>query len=408
MKGMIRCFVQLCIGLLVIGGCHAESVNTAWAGDNLTIRGFGTLGLARSNVNAVEYVRDLSQPHGLTRKWSADIDSMLGVQANLKLDTQTEGVVQVISRYRYDGSYRPEVSWAFLRHEFSPDFQMRVGRLGTEFYMNADSRLIGYSNLMVRPQPDFYGPLVFSYYDGIDAAYTRKLGPGLVRAKLYGGYSPEKTAFSDPLTWDLKGTRLVGGYLDYFQGPWQFRVSHAQARFANESPMNAMVGLMSSGFLNDVLTHVPELRVQGTTVAFDSLGAVYDDGPLQIQAMLGRIRYDTTAYENSRAAFITAGYRLGAFTPYLGYSTSKSTSRPLLTSLPPFINAIASGINPATHSDQHTFTVGTRWDFHPNMALKLQLDTVRGSPDSVFLYRGGNIQSNGRMDVLSVSMDFAF
>jgi hypothetical protein len=394
-----------CLWLLGACACHAQGDGAGQVNDSFMLKGFGTVGLARSDTNSAEYVRDLSQPHGLTKHWSSEVDSLLGVQANLKLGAQTEGVVQLISRYRYDGSYDPEVAWAFLRHDFTPDFQVRAGRLGTEFYMLADSRLIGYANLTVRPPADFYGPLVFSYFDGFDTSWSTSVGDGLLRAKFFAGISPESTPFVDPITWDLKGTRLIGGHLDYFQGPWQFRIATADVKFNNELPLDALAGF-------PITTLIPELSIKDKAAKFHSLGVVYDKGPLQIQAMLGRIDYESSAYEDSKAGFITGAYRFGQFTPYLGYSKVKSSASSIKTNLPgPFGPAIvdfARTLTTATHADQHTITLGTRWDVYQNLALKFQLDAIRGKPESVFPFRGDTVQWDGSMNVMSVTLDFAF
>jgi hypothetical protein len=395
--GIFLCLLGSCL-------CHAQTDGVAPGNDSFMLKGFGTVGLARSDTNSAEYVRDLSQPHGLTKHWSTEVDSLLGVQANLKLGAKTEGVVQLISRYRYDGSYDPEVTWAFLRHDFTPDIQVRVGRLGTEFYMLSDSRLIGYSNVTIRPPPDFYGPLVFSYLDGFDTSFSTSIGDGLLRAKLFAGISPESTPFVGPITWDLKNTRLIGGHLDYFQGPWQFRIASADVNFNTELPLNTLSAQYFPGL--DITSVIPELSTKDSKVRFDSLGVVYDKGPLQVQAMLGRIEYESESYEDSRAGFIIGSYRLGQFTPYLGYSKTKSSASSFKT-IGPF-TGVAQLLTAATHSDQHTITLGTRWDVYQNLALKFQLDAIRGERDSVFPFRGDTVQWDGSMNVMSMTLDFAF
>jgi len=414
-----RRLLWLCAGCLL--ACAGPA--SADESDRFRLSGFGTLGLARSDTDTAEFVRDLSQPRGLTRDWTGKVDSVLGLQGNFKFSEQTEGVIQVISRYRPNGSWDPEVSWAFLRHDFSPDFQVRVGRLGTEFYMLSDSRLIGYANTTVRPPPDFYGPLVFAYHDGIDITASTALGGGLLRAKLYAGHSPEETGFYDPVTWDLDGTRILGGHLDYFTGPWQFRIASAQAKFSStELPLNYLVNLTIASDPSlaalmplmpvDLTRLIPELSTVGKTARFDSIGVVYDKGPLQVQGMLGKITHESESYADSRAGFILASYRLGEFRPYLGYSSVKTTPSRIST-VPPILpgfalNQLSQSLAAATTMDQHTVTLGTRWDFRNNLALKLQLDMVRGSSQSVFLFRGPNVQWDGRMNVLSATLDFAF
>src|SRR5664279_1240831 len=72
------------------------------------LSGFGTLGLAASSTDRVEYTRDRTQPKGITKDLSPKLDSRLGVQVNLNLRDDLELVGQVVSTYRYDGTYNPE------------------------------------------------------------------------------------------------------------------------------------------------------------------------------------------------------------------------------------------------------------------------------------------------------------
>lgn len=402
---------------------HAEGTVSPATDWPVAFKGFGTLGVARSDTNDAEFVRDLSQPRGVSRQWTTRNDSVLGVQMNLRFGPQTEGVLQLITRYRPEGNHTPEVSWAFLRHEFSPDLQVRVGRLAPEIYMLADSRLVGYSNIAIRPPVDFYGSLVFAYFDGADVMASAGLGDGVLRAKLYGGRSPERTGFFDPVTWDIRGSQLFGGYLDYLKGPWQLRVTHMEAKFSSpELPLNYLTNrlIASNPALAplraiapvDLTGQLPELSTVDTRSRFDSVGVVYDKGALQLQGMIGRIKHQSESYEDSRAGFVLGAYRLGVLTPYLGYSWVKSTPA-RVTTVPagpfgPALNAFGKEIVAATHLQQHTVTLGVRWDFRPNWALKLQADAIRGSTDSIFLFRGPNVQWDGRMNVISAALDFAY
>ena len=373
---------------------------------SLSLKGFGTLGIARSDNDSVQFVRDLSQPDGLNRHWSSNMDSLLGLQANLHLSEQTEGAVQVVSRYRYDGTYTPTVAWAFLRHDVSPQLSLRAGRLGTEFYMQADSRLVGYANLTVRPPPDYYGSLVFSYIDGLDVSATTPVASGLLRGKFFAGVSPEKVPFNK-FVWDLEGSWIVGGHVDYLQRPWQLRLGHAQIRFENETPMNALA--QSLGGPPGFLSYAPELSAAGKWSRFDSLGVAYEDGPLQLQLMLSQTRHESALYENSKAGYVIAAYRLGQVTPYLGYSQVKSSAKTLASPPPAPLVHLTTSLMAQTHSDQHTLFLGGRWDVQSNLALKAQVDWIRGTPSSIFPFHGDLAPAwNGNMNVFSLALDFVF
>lgn len=386
---------------MAIPMAHAETQSGDDFWSRLNLKGFGTAAIARSNESDAQFVRDLSQPNGMKKGWSSKVDSLFGLQANLVLDANTEAVIQGITRYRYDGSWRPELSWAFLRRDLSPDFTVRLGRMGMEFFMQADSRLIGYANLTVRPSADYYGPLVMSYFDGVDASLTTDTGQGLIRGKLFVGHASETTPFAEPETWKLHDSLMLGGHLDYIHGPWQIRYGHAQIRFKHQQPINELAGF-------DILSLAPELDVVDRWADYDSLGFVFDEGSLQVHGQISRISYKTSAYEDSHAGYLMTGYRLGQITPYAGYSRVWSKPVELTTPMPPPLAAYIRQFTAQTHSDQHTITLGGRWDFMRNMALKGQLDMVRGRPESRFPVRNATPSWDGRMNVFSMSLDFVF
>lgn len=406
---------RLCVGASV---CLSLSCPiSAWAQDdvatsawpNISLHGFGTLGVTRTTTDDAQFVRDLSQPNGAGTQWNSTVDSLLGVQANVQFSPDTEGVVQVVSRYHADSSYRPELTWAFLRHDFSSDLSLRVGRLGTEFYMLGDSRLVGYANLSLRPTPDFYGSLVFSYIDGVDVSATVPVASGLLRGKVFWGQSPEKTPYAEGILWNLQGSDLAGGYLDYSTGPWQFRLSHVQVRFNHEMPVDALLRSIGDPLHGlPYLSLVPGMSMAGQHVNFSSLGLVYDKGPLNLQAMMNQIKHDGAAYADTKAGYVLAAYRLGSVTPYLGVSRSLSDREELPSSLVPGVNELTALLVAQSFTDQTTYTMGGRWDLQKNLALKAQVDWVRGQPSSKFPFKTVQTEWGGHMTVFSLALDFVF
>lgn len=420
----MRFATLLLLGLLASLGstCVAWSAEPAWdfvPPENesaLSLRGFGTLGLARSTSDQAEFVRDLSQPHGISNQWSGRIDSVLGIQANWQATPGVELVGQVVSRYQYDESREPEIMWAFAKWEPDPRLALRAGRLGADFLMAADSRLVGYSYLPVRPPVDFFGPLFFSYFDGADASITLPVGSGLVRAKAYVGNTREKSSGAG-LIWDASNSALSGVVLDYFTGAWQFRASAAQIRFSNDFPFGALPGgLRAAGQalgIPSAIAAADAITVSGTTSRFTSLGAVYDEGPLQVQGMLNVIQHESATFQDSHAGYLLAGYRLGTVTPFAGLSWWKSSPRNLSTGLPnggglDELNTSFDLVMRDGGSEQTTYTLGLRWDVKPNVALKAQWDGVRGTPRSLFPVRGDQPGWNGETDVFSLTLDFVF
>lgn len=376
----------------------------------LKLRYFGTAGLSHVASGNADFVRDLSQPDGPKGgQWSGTVDSLAGAQINLPLGSQFEVVGQAVSRHRYDDTYTPELTWAFLKYSPSPGVDLRGGRLGTDFFMRSDSRLVGYSYLTVRPSVDYYGGLPFQYLDGADAAVTWPLGEGLLRAKAFGGFSQEKVPFgSDP--WVVDGSPMLGGNLDYQVGGWQFRANYAQIQYTHDLPGD-FAGLMATlrGLpLPSAAAAADALTIRQSASRHYSAGVVYDEGPLQVQLMVSGAKHASAFFQDGVAGYFLAGYRVGDVTPYAGLSWSRTRGDTIASTGVPALDAAVSGAIGETHSDQHTYTLGLRWDFLPGMDLKAQWDAIRGSSDSRFLYRNEQPGWSGQTHVVTVALDFAF
>jgi len=406
-------FRRIALGLLCLVLTVDSQASAAAPADGeisrVALHGFGTLGAVRGDDANAEYIRDLSQPAGAGKSWTAKVDSLLGIQANIQISPQTEGVLQAVTRYHSDGSYDPELTWAFVRHEFQPDFSLRAGRLGTEFYMLGDSRLVGYSNISVRPPPDFYGSLVYSYIDGLDLSRTWPVADGLLSGKLFAGRSPERAPFAPGMEWDQRGTLLVGGYLDFRRNDWQFRLSHAEVRFNHETPTDQLLQQFGDPLTGvPYLSLVPDMAMQDSWAHFSSIGLVFDRGPLNLQLMLNQIQQDSPSYADSKAGYLQAAYRLGSVTPYLGVSRSLTHKDPLPASPIPGIDALTLSLVSQSYMDQFTYTLGARWDLARNLAMKAQVDWVRGEADSLFLFKNATPDWDGDMTVFSLALDFVF
>ena len=150
--------------------------------------------------------------------------------------------------------------------------------------MLADSRLVSYSYLTVRPPGDFYGTLPFSYVEGVDGLLTIPWNEGLIRGKLFTGFTCEKVPLGDR-QWDLSKSLMSGGYVDFQKGDWQWRVSYADIRFKNDLPLTDLMAALNASGASQAAN---ELSVANKLASFFFFFMAYDSGPIQLQLMLGR------------------------------------------------------------------------------------------------------------------------
>lgn len=398
---------QLVAGMLVLVASLGVTLPAqAENGSPFSLQGFGTLGAARTTTNDVEFVRDLSQPDGVSRHWSPKVDSVLGVQAAWRLSPVFETVVQATSRYGSDGNFKPEIAWAFAKFDPAPNLTLRAGRLGTEFFMLADSRWVGYSFLTVRPPGDYFWYLPFYSIHGADAAYTVSLGDSLIRTKIFYGLSNGKIPLANE-QWDIEGSPMAGVYVEYQAGAWQVRGSYANIRFRNDLPLAAT---LKQGLNYDLTpAQANYLSTRDSRTHYYSLGVLYDQGPWQAQLMLNHIDQGSNALENSNGGYALVGYRVGQVTPYLGYSWIKSREKTRLVTGNALTDGVTDYVMGDSHSDQKTSFIGVRWDALHNVAIKAQWDAIRGDKTSYFPYRKDDrAHWDGKTDVFSLTVDFVF
>ncbi len=388
---------------------HADEDSSAgsFSSDRFKVDGFGSLGVARSTNGEAEILRSLTPPEGITDDWSAKNDSILGLQASYRISDEIETVAQAVSYLRDDGSFQPNITWAFLKYDVTPRFSMRFGRIGTEFLMLADSRLVGYSYLPVRPANEFYGIIPINYGDGIDARLRWPVGDGMLRLEGFAGIAAEDTA-----RYSFSGAKILKGTIGYDQGNWLFRYINTWTKLANE--FDGIDQLRGALTLAGSATTADKLGFKDTVSIYQSLGAAYDDGAWQVQGAINYVGHEAETMKNSRGIFFQVARRVGNVTPFVSYARAKSLHKTLDTGLSAF-NPYAPMLNGAvTHAiqmsnvDSQTLSLGARWDVRRNVDLKAQVDFVRAGEGSNLLLLNAPPDSDYKATVFSLSLDFVF
>jgi predicted porin len=245
---------------------------------------------------------------------------------------------------------------------------MRVGRLPLPTFIDSENHDIGYSFVWANPPVDLYQLSIHST-DGVDASYRSEIGGSVNSVRfIYGNKSTSKDM------WGVFDTLEYGSAL--FHAGYQERRS----------------------LVSNLLTGVPEAWVGSSDL---TLGASYDPGDWFL--MSEWIQRRTTTKLSSM--YVSGGYRIGKFTPYLTYSQIGQASF-----LSGFAAPTATAIQLANRS-QSTVSVGTRWDFTRKADLKIQYDRVKlGDNSNGYLINvpPGVTLNGSSFDVITVVVDFVF
>jgi len=379
--------------------------------------GFGTLGVTHSSEKNADFIPTFYQQNGVggTRNWDFNTDSKIAAQVTANFTSQWSAVLQVISEQRYDNSYVPLVEWANLKYAFTPDFSVRVGRVVLPTYLVSDSRKVGYANPWIRPPVELYNLVPITNSDGVDLSYRFRVGA--VTNTIQAGYGRNTILTKEGP--DGNATRVLNIVDNVDYGALSVHLSYLQL-ILNIPALEPLFGAYNAPIFgpNDIYEkYAPDL----TRVVYRGIGASYDPGKWFVQGEFGR-QNTNSAFGEKRAWYVTGGYRIGQFTPYLGYAnlkqlSSKSDPGINIAALPPFPGLAqgAMGLNAVLNSflqstDQQSVTLGTRWDFAKNADLKVQferLDLGNGSVGTLRNFKPG-YQPGGKVNVFSLAVDFVF
>ncbi|GAB4088413.1 hypothetical protein GCM10028785_10820 [Hydrogenophaga soli] len=409
--------------------CAVASAQTDDAPPRVRLNGFATVGVVEgsSNFDGI-FVRDVAQVAdraGLQTK----PDSRLGLQANVNVNSELELVGQVVARPRSPGAKRTDaVEWAFVSYRPTNDINIRAGRTGVDLFLMSDHRNVGYAYLTARPPVDFYGVLSLTSLDGVDITKSWQTDDALWKLKGFTG----NTAY------DINRNRgqvrhMTGVVLSRETEGLTLRGTYARAKLNLTSFTD--VEMARQGL--ESLSRIPiptvaaraaqlatELDFRNIPGVYSSLGLSYDRDNWVATAELMRVSAASSVTSGS-GAYVVLGRRLGNVTPYVGFSRSRlgkgiaadpqwgQALAPLTGLLGPSVvqqaallgTAAADAINNA-RVDQHTQTLGVRWDFSPQGALKFQHDLVHVANKGNGMWRGQN--TGGRARVTSVVLELLF
>lgn len=413
-----RCYSWIATTSLVF--C-ALGATTARADDTdapiFTISGFGTVGVAHSSEGQADFTNSLflkSTGAGFSHSWSADVDTVLGAQITASFTPQVSAVLQVISQLDINGSYTPQVEWANVKYQFNPDFSVRVGRIAMPTQLVSDYRYVGYSIPWLRAPVDLYGLIPLTSNDGVDASYRVHFGSASSTFQVSYGNS-EIASPNGFASTTIKNTVGIFNTTEVGRTTFHFAYSEADLSFP-------LLYALADGFRQ---FGAPGNAIADKYLAHDSrfklmaLGAMYDADDWFVMGEISKA--ESASFAGDRTSwYVSGGYRLGAFTPYIIYSKAEKTSNTTDPGLnaadypAPYAVSIAklnAGLNYALRGySGQTLSLGTRWDFTRNMALKLQYDRVNlsaGSGGTLTNVQSG-FQPGGSYDVFGAALNFVF
>ncbi|MYN44871.1 hypothetical protein GTP23_07265 [Pseudoduganella sp. FT93W] len=402
----------LLLSVLAAAGARADDATPG----AVRISGFGTLGYVHSNEDQADYSASALNPGtaGASKVWSPDVDSRLGVQADWLLSPHWSVVVQLVAERSLQNGYAPQLEWAYLKYQLSPELNLRLGRIALPLLLVGDYRKAGYALPWVRPPVELYGAIPISNSDGVDANYRWASGEMTHITQLFYGHAdvpfkPQAHARAQAMT-GLSHIATLGAL--------SVRLSAMTTRVSANLVPELFEGLQHAGTAGAALE--ARYALDNARTGTVALGFSYDSCAWFLTGEAASMTsHSFLGHRN--AAYLSGGLRFGDWTPYLAYAVARPVSPIADAGLPlagldgaqlARSSALNNGLNDLLSSipHQHSVTAGVRWDLASNYVLKMQYERlmpVSGTRGTLIHIQPG-FRAGHAISVFSAALDFVF
>ncbi len=414
-----KLFWQYSLFLILLWG--QANVAQAELSPHFSFKGFGTFAVTGTDTDAIGFRRDTSTARGATKSWSIPTDSRLGFQLDADFNEDFSATAQWVLRDRSGQFFEQNLDLAFLRWNISPDLYVRFGRVSPDVFMMTDHRNVGYAYPWMRSPHEFYGYIPIYHWDGIDITKKTEFDGGFLTLKVFGGYAFTQVNAPNKMLFD-QGSAVFSTSLVYEKGDWTGRAAYSHIDLNHLSPKNPLEEIIASTPAIDMVwpgvkAFTPLLKFTGTTFNYSALGLKYDDGLWLGQAEASYVDSGNHPFvPNVASGYLSLGRRISSFTMYSLLGISKSFQRnfdipnprvpdPQLLILK---NELSNTLN-NNGIDEKSVSLGLRWDFYTNMALKAQWSHYWLGKNGTQNWVEDPVQSApSEVNVFSVGMDFVF
>lgn len=393
--------------------------------DWLKIDGFGTVGVYKGNSSAAGVRVDPKQSTYSLNDWRFDGDTQASLQATINPNGKFKGVVQLLSKKDIKSSSKPTVEWAYLSYSPTSEIDLKVGRTVAPIFIMSDFRNLSYAQTTVRPQSEAYGVNPITYQDGLTARWDKKVGSGNLQIEGFFGKTTVSVSIGEVVL-----DRVKGASVKWSQDSWALRAGYSEYNgYINSPSIETAVKTFTnlpSVLCTNCSTVVPAVAAtKGIDASISTVGATYDDGVWIAQAEWAKRDASSVIITSVSGWSVLGAYRHGNFTPYVGGGRFQvDAAEPGLLAGPAATPAIKAQLNYLNKSymglgnaTRDVVMAGIRWDFAKNLALKMQLESLKLNNPAVGAANyiqyptsmlGKPNGFDGRVSMFTLNLDFVF
>lgn len=354
----------------------------------LEFSGFGTLGMGRvttSEASVLDY----------DDQWSARSDTVLGVQLSQGLTEKIALTTQVIAQdndHNNTTDFDVEFEWFFFSYAFDNGAQFRIGRLRTPTFLYSDVLAVGYAQTWVRPPLNIYisNLTATTNFDGIDLNFSAEIFEHEFDVTAYAGVMDDSISGLQVEADPIMGLRMAFLF-DVFRV--QYNIGFAKNSISDVNLDQLATQFELAGQMNPIFSELAAAHsIDDEAYQIHGLGlqADIEDWTFILEATTSRSN-GSNVESRSSGIYFSVARQFEQWMPYgvFGYTDNLYNGKlsDLLeqsyASLPAGVPAgldsgldILRGFASLTYNEaentSYSWTLGCRYDFHPQAALKME------------------------------------
>lgn len=326
--------------------------------EGVSVSGFLTAGATYADKQLLTGSHAVSQDGAIESTPGFTADSRLGLQISAQVNPDISVTGQLLAKAREDNS-NVKADWAFVSYRANDAVSIRAGKIKFPTFLISDYYEVGYAYPWIRPPQEVYNLNPISALNGLDMLAKFRFSDMTLLFQPYFGVSRGATALVPQealgaLSLSAGTVSNVGFTADELHG---FNLSLSSDVFTIRlGALRTQVNSSSLGVFSDEA----KFSSAGVTMDWHNVVLYSEYAEREVQ---GAANF---AFPNQKGSYVTLGYRIGKWLPYI------SSAR------------IADNSNPTTllgtPLKQTSDTLGMRYEIGSGAALKFEAQKI--TPES--------------------------
>jgi hypothetical protein len=304
--------------------------------------------------------------------------SLIGLQVDYQLADHLSITSQLLG---HSGNERGSgVEWLYLTYQPTRSIQIKLGKQRTPFFNYSDSIDVGFAYPWVTLPKQVYNSSLISTFNGVLANYQWSGKTFGFDIEAYWGSFDDMT-FISAVAIPANVNDLRGLITKLHYENWIIRASYHTADIFIKLPKLEEFSSVLNRF--GFTQSAQSLSLDGK-IEFYQLAASYENINYFFRTEMTKTHPRSSTIPDVSRFYVAAGYYYDSFLSYISFAKDKSTNGAPVNEIPigfgPQLDALALGyqriFDTLIVSNSQSITVGTKWNFKSNLALKAEVTWI--------------------------------